>query len=95
MKGCEDMKHKKDFLMQKVADMFVVVPVGAAAVSFNALLSFNESGALLWDKLENDVTVSELTQTILKEYEIDEQTACKDVAIFLERLEKVGLLEGQ
>lgn len=80
--------------MQRVADMFVVVPVGTAAVSFNALLSFNESGALLWDRLDENVTRDELVGAIVNEYEVDSLTAGRDVDIFLDRLNKVGLLEN-
>ena len=43
------MKIKSDFLLKKVADSYVVVPVGKATVSFNGMITLNETGAFLWE----------------------------------------------
>lgn len=89
------MKHKKDFLMQRVADLYVVVPVAEAAVSFNAMFSFNETGALLWNRMDEDVSEEALMGVLIDKYSVDEKVARHDVRAFVERLSQAGLLEEQ
>ena len=46
------MKLKKDFVMRRIANTCVVVPTGDTMVDFNGMLSLNETGAFLWERLE-------------------------------------------
>ena len=87
------MKVKEDFLLRKVAGCYVVVPVGRATVDFNGMLNLNETGAFLWEKLQNDTTKEELVDSLLKEYEISEDIASRDVDVYIKKLEDAGLIE--
>ncbi len=86
------MKIVDGFILKNIADTYVVVPLGTNTVSFRSLISLNESGAFLWSQLETDKTEAELCEALLKEYDIDEQTAKTDVADFIEKLKKADLL---
>ena len=48
---------------------------------------------LLWKKLENGATEEELVATVLEEYDIDEETAKKDIKEFLEKLDQYNIIE--
>ena len=37
------MKIKKDFILRKVADSYVVVPVGKLTLDFNGIINLNEN----------------------------------------------------
>lgn len=87
------MKIKEDFLLRKVADCHVVVPVGKATVDFNGMMNLNETGAFLWEKLENDTTKEELLKAMLDEYEVPEDIAKKDIDNFITKLKDGNLLE--
>ena len=87
------MKIKEDFLRRKVADCYVVVPVGKATVDFNGMMNLNETGAFLWEKLENDTTKEELLKAMLDEYEVTEDIAKKDIDNFITKLKDGNLLE--
>ena len=39
------MKTKKGFMLRKVADKNVVVPIGHASVDFNGIINLNDIGA--------------------------------------------------
>lgn len=86
------MQHKPNFVMQRVADLNVVVPVNEATAEFNGMLMFNDTGALLWNALETDRTEVELVQLLRAEYAVDEQTAQNDVHRFLDRMREQDLL---
>ena len=87
------MKIKENFMLRKVADCFVVVPIGAAVAEFNGMINLNEAGAFLWQLMENDTTVDEVVAEMLNQYEIDEATAKSDVVKFVAQLKEANLLE--
>ena len=43
-------------------------------------------GGFLWDQLENPISVQELRENVLKEFDIDESTCEADVIEFVENL---------
>lgn len=86
------MKILEGFVLKNIAGTNVVVPVGSNTVSFKAVVTLNESGAFLWQQLQNDSTEDELVTAMLKEYDVDEATAKADVAEFIGRLQEAGLL---
>ncbi len=87
------MKIKEKFMLRKVADTYVVVPVGAAAADFHGMINLNSAGAFLWKALENDTTEDEVVAKFLEQYEIDEETARRDVSAFIRELENSNLFE--
>lgn len=87
------MKISKEFILREIAGEYILVPVGKAALEFSSMISVNEIGALIWKCLEKGSSVSEIVNVILNEYEIDEDTAKKDVEEFIQYLYQVKILE--
>ena len=87
------MKVKEGFVLRSVAGSNVVVPVGAASVDFNGMITLNDSGAFLWRELEKGADVDSLTAALLREDEVDEETARKCATDFTEKLLDAGCLE--
>ena len=87
------MKLKENFILRQVADTWVVLPLGDAAVDFSGMLTLNESGAMLWRVLEQGADLEKLTAALLDEYEVSRQQAMADVDIFLNKLLQAGCLE--
>ena len=52
------MKLKDGFLLKEIAGSWVVVPVGEQVVDFQMMITLNETGAFLWEKLKNKVSKS-------------------------------------
>jgi len=86
------MKLKDGFVLRKVADSYVVVAVGAEAKKHNVMITLNETGALLWEKLSEGAEKNDLVQAILEVYDIDEATAEADVERFIEKVNTEGLI---
>lgn len=87
------MKVKEDFLLREVAGCYVVVPVGKATVDFNGMLNLNDTGAFLWERLQQETTKEELLNSMLDEYEVTEDIAKKDIDNFITKLKDGNLLE--
>ena len=87
------MKLKENILLRQVADTWVVMPVAEAVLSLNAMLTLNESGALLWKTLEAGCTREELVAAFTGEYIVSRQQAEADVDEFLAKVRELGCLE--
>lgn len=85
------MKLKDGFILRQVAGEHVVLNVGTE-MDLNGMLTLNSTGCTLWKKLEQEVQLSDLTQALLDEYEVDEQTASAAAASFVEKLKELDLL---
>ena len=86
------MKIKEGYLLREVAGQHVVVPVGAAALDFNGVISLNGAGSYLWGILEKGASEKDLVEALLSRYEVSREGAEADVVRFLEKLRKHALL---
>ena len=86
------MKVSNDFILREIAGEFILVPVGAAAATFNGLITLNETGKTVFQALQKERTVQELTDQVTAEYEVDANTARADVEEFLGQLRALGAL---
>ena len=82
------MRIHPDFTIQPVGESsFVAVPVGKTREHFHAMISLNATGAFLWKRMaEKDCTEQELVAALLDAYEIDAETAARDVHRIVETL---------
>lgn len=87
------MKAASDVILRQVAGEYVLVPTGKTASKLYGLMTLNESGVLLWHKLQNECTEDDLVSVLKAEYEVDDGQALDDVRRFLAKLTEVGVLE--
>ena len=87
------MKIKKDFILRKVADSYVVVPVGKMTLDFNGIINLNETGAFLFGLLQQGADREELLAKMLEEYDVTSEKAAADINKFLEKVKAADVLE--
>lgn len=87
------IKTKKGFMLRSVAGRHVVVAIGKASVEFNGLITLNETGAYIWEKLAKGTTYDELLKDMLSDYEVDETTAREGIDAFLATARGANLLD--
>ena len=87
------MKIKEGFLLREVAGKYVVVPLGAQSVDFRCLITLNEVGAFLWQKMTTECTMDELVAALLAEYDVTAEIATADVERFVASLREKNLLD--
>ena len=88
------MKIKSGFVLRDVAGKTFVVATGELSKTFKGMITLNETGKLIWQTLENGATNEEVVNKLLSVYEdADREVVEKDVALFIERLEKDNIIE--
>lgn len=88
-----NVKIKDGFILREVAGSFIVVPIGERIKDFKAVINLNSTGAFLWNHLINGSNRERLADELLIEYEIDRETALKDIDAFLAKIQEAGLTE--
>lgn len=86
------MKVSPEFILREIADEYIVVPIGEEAKRIHGVLRLNEEGAFLWKLMEKEQTEETLFDALLNEYQVEADTAKKDISVFLEELKKIGCL---
>lgn len=90
------MQHKKNYSMGTIGDLYFIH--NAHPIDFpsaNEILTTNETGAFLWETLDSDISLDELTEIFAKYYEIDRKTAKQDIMVFLNSLKKISAIEDR
>ena len=87
------MKIKDNFILRKVADSYVVVPVGRLTLDFNGIITLNETGAFLFELLQKGADREELIDRLLAEYDVTPERAAADVDVFIEKVKASDVLE--
>lgn len=73
----------RDFLVREIAGEFILIPTKQAALQFNGLAALNETGAFLWNLLQEPRTVPELARPLAETYGLTEEESRRDVEDFL------------
>lgn len=87
------MKLKDKIVLRKIANNWVVLPLAASTFDLNGVLKLNDTGALLWQKLEQGANFDALVDTMLSEYDVTRDVAEADVKAFLQKLADAGCIE--
>lgn len=86
------MRILDGFCVREVMDETIAIPTGQAAKQFSGIISLNPVSRFLFERLATEQTEESLVASLLKEYEVDAQTAAADVAEFLSKLREHHLL---
>lgn len=88
------MKIREDFVLKRVDDEFVIIPVGYDSFGYHGLMTINKLGVFLWNQLKTDTTVNHVVANVMETYDVDEETARRDVIFFIERMKRYQVLEN-
>lgn len=86
------MEIKKELIKREIAGDCILVPVGKSTLDSNGLFALNELAAFIWDILPGVNSEEEIVSKVLDEYDVDRETAEKDVSEFICKLKELGIL---
>ncbi len=88
------MKIKKGYRLRRLGKEYILVAEGLDVLDANTMMSMNATAAFLWEAVEGKAFDAEaLVQLLLDEYDVDRETAEKDVKDLLETWSKAGAIE--
>ena len=84
---------KKGFIVRKIGEQIMAVPIGTQTSEIHGMIALSESAELLWNALEDGSTIEEMTRILTENYEIDYESAQRDVTTFIEQRKSQGALQ--
>lgn len=87
------MKLKKGFVTYDTDGEQLMVAAGSAAKLFHGMVRSNETGAFIVNKLKNNTSVDEIVAALCSEYDVDAETAKRDVTGVIDKLRGIGAID--
>lgn len=87
------MRIKNGFAKREIAGSNIVVPVGKQSTQFNGMITLNESASFFWDCFCRDISIDDAVKMVTDEYDVDAETAKKDITNFINMLKEHNLIE--
>ncbi len=88
------MKKKKGFNLRNICGENIIVAEGIENIDFSKIISMNETAAYLWSAVGDGAFDNEqLVRLLTEEYEVDAETARKDVAAMTSQWLQAGIVE--
>lgn len=82
----------QDFVTREIAGETIIVPIRKQAGDLESIYTLNEIGTTIWRMIDGKTKVSRIIDAIHKNFTISPEEAARDVAEFLQSLEKAGLI---
>ena len=85
------MKLNGNFITHKTGDKYVMICLDRK--KFSGIVRLNETACFVVEQLKKDVSTEEILAAMKKEYEVDEETAERDIERVLNVLREIGALD--
>ena len=69
------------------------MPVNKLTLDFNGIITLNETGAFLFERMQKGTSREDLIDALLAEYEVTPDKAAADVDIFIQKAKDADVLE--
>lgn len=83
------MKIKSGYVLFTMGDEYVVVPADERTNEFHGMVTLNETGAFLWEQMENNFTVDSLKTALLNKYDVSSSDAELAVNSFISQVSEL------
>jgi len=80
---------------RKTGREYVLVPVTNNIADMNSVYTLNETGAFLWELIDGENNIEDMIEALIREYDIDEETATADVFEFINEMNKYLIIKNQ
>lgn len=92
MDGNIRYKKSPDIVSRKIADEFVLVPIRKNTGDLETIYTLNEVGAEIWEKLDGEITLSQMCAHLADTFDISLDQAQKDLNDFIKDLNNINCI---
>ncbi len=86
------MRIKEGFVLREVAGSAVIMNIGGE-LSFNKMITLNESGVLIWKCIENGLSAEAIADELCSVYDVEHTQALSDVNAFIAKTKGLSIIE--
>jgi len=82
-------KIRSSFVTREVGTELILVPLSENVSQMNELFTMNETGKFIWENINDDTTLEELTEKLVENFEVSQDIARKDIVEFLKKMSEM------
>lgn len=86
------MEIKKKVFLRTVSGMDMLIPVGDTVKDYNGIFTLSPTAATAFRAIEKGCDKDGIINAVLDEFDVDRETAEKDVEEFLNMLRQYGII---
>lgn len=87
------MKKKEQFISRQVMENHVLMPFGDTALKFSGMILTTETGAFIWEHIEEVSSAEEMASLLTEEFEVSYEEALADVTALFDNFKQAGWIE--
>jgi methyltransferase-like protein len=87
------LSQSSSIVTRKTGNEYILVPITNNIADMNSVYTLNETGAFIWEHIDGKRNVEEIIKVLTEEYEIDFETAEKDISDFIESMSKYLIIQ--
>ncbi len=87
-----NMKYNESYVVKNLADEIVLVHQDEYNVDCSKIITLNEVALFIINKIKEGFSDTQIIEALLKEYDVDEETATNDVETFINKLIELGIV---
>jgi len=83
-------RKNPDVVYRVIAGEAILIPISRETQGAGRMLTLNETGAFIWERLDGEHRLEEILEAIRTEFEVEEETARRDLLELISSLEEAG-----
>lgn len=87
------MKKLEQFISREVMGNRVLMPVGLTTQKFSGMILTTETGAFIWEHIEEVSSAEEMASLLTQEFEVSYEEALADVTALFDNFKQAGWIE--
>lgn len=88
------MKIKEGYEVRQVGAEYIVVALDDTLEEYRGMITLNNSGYYIWNKLKSDISYNSLLSDLVNKYDAPVEVIKADLDTFLENAKRVNILEA-
>jgi hypothetical protein len=86
--------YRKDdsIVSRRIEDEMILVPIFQDVADLGSIYTLNEVGAFIWEQIDGQKTASEVLALLVREFEVTDEEAEKDLMEFIQQLSAIGAI---
>lgn len=83
-------RKNPDVVYRVIAGEAILIPISRETQGAGRMLTLNETGAFVWERLDGKRPLEEILRELRDEYAVNGETACRDLLELVSSLEETG-----
>ena len=83
-------KRGENLVFRKIVDQTILVPIKGNVGDLRYIYQLDDVASFIWEKIDGRRVLGDIKKMVMKEYDVSDEQAEKDLLDFVSQLEEIG-----